>query len=312
MRVGDLDAVNRFTFVPARCPICEIDDARPRHVITKYAQGELTFVTCNRCGTVYQNPCPDAASMQNFYLSQNFFSASRGSGKLVGYLDYDAEEQTRQRNAAYRLKEVESFFPAGTRLKILKVACGYGTFVKGALDAGHDATGLDASKAMVDGARERYGIELIHSPFLDHDFGAERFDAVLLYGAITNFHDVTRVGRRINDILKPGGLYLSNFVEPDSLLERIQGPKFWLYRPPVIGLWSADAFIAEHKKFGMELSARYSDVQWASLGKLAGHVQIEWVGRGLRALRLYERHIRVPPFGSVKVVLRRPHTSGRR
>jgi len=311
MTLAELKEVNRFTFVPATCPICEADDARPRHVITKYAQGELTFVTCNRCGTVYQNPCPDAASMQQFYLSQNFFSASRGSGRLVGYLDYDAEEQTRQRNAAYRLKELEGFFPPGQKLKILKVACGYGTFVKAALDAGHDATGLDASKAMVDGARERYGIELIHSPFLDHDFGAERFDAVLLYGAITNFHHVARVGQRINEILKPGGLYLSNFVEPDTLLERIQGAKFWLYRPPVIGLWSARAFIEQHRTFGMDVAACRSDVQWASLGKLAGHIQIDWLTRALRTLHLHDRHVRVPPFGSVKVVLRRASGEGR-
>jgi SAM-dependent methyltransferase len=274
MSVADLQGVNRFTFVQTTCPLCEADDATPRHSIKKFAQGDLTFVTCNQCGAVYQNPCPDAASMRNFYMSQNFFSASAGSRRQVGYLDYDAEEDARRRTAAYRLAEVEAFFPPGTRLKILKVACGYGTFVKLALDVG-DARGIDASKAMVDGGRERHGIELIHSPFLDYDFAGEQFDAVLLYGAITNFHSVTRAGSRIRDILKPGGLYFSNFVEPDSLLERIQGASFWLYRPPVIGLWSARAFIEQHQKLGMELAARRSDVQWASLGKLVGHLQID-------------------------------------
>lgn len=305
MTVADLLEVTRFTLVQTTCPLCEADDATPRHFIRKFAQGDLTFVTCKSCGAVYQNPCPDAASMRDFYMSQNFFSASGGSRRLVGYLDYDAEEETRRRTAADRLREVEKFFPPGMKLRILKVACGYGTLVKLALDAGHDAKGIDASKAMVEGGRERYGIELIHSPFLDYDFAGEQFDAVLLYGAITNFHSVSKVGSRIRDILKPGGLYFSNFVEPDSLLERIQCASFWLYRPPVIGFWSARAFIEQHQKLGMDLAARRPDAQWASLGKLVGHLQIDWLQTLLRGARLHGLHVRVPVSGSVKVVLRR-------
>ena len=301
--VAALPHTNRFTFVDAECPICGGRDAAPRHCIRRFEQGDLTFVTCRQCGTVYQDPCPDEQSMRDFYMSQNFFQADKGS-RLVGYIDYDAEEETRRRNAAFRLKEIERHFPAGRRLQILKVACGYGTFVKQARDAGHDATGLDASEAMVAGARARYGIELIHSPLLDHDFGDTRFDVVILYGALGNLRDVPAVGSRIHQLLKPGGLYFSNFTEPDSIIERIQGAGFWLYRPPVLGLWPARAFVALHERLGMRLVATMPDVQWASLGKLAGHVQAGWLSGLLRRAGVANTHIKLRVPGSVKIVLR--------
>jgi hypothetical protein len=96
----------------------------------------------------------------------------------------------------------------------------------------------------------------------------------------------------------------NNVVAGHSLFG-LQGASFWLYRPPVIGLWSARAFIEQHQKLGMELAARRSDVQWASLGKLVGHVQIAWLQTLLRVLRLHDLHVRVPVLGSVKVILRR-------
>ena len=179
--------VNKFRFIPTTCMLCGSDNHRDHYVIDKYEQGKLYFVRCNHCGTRYQNPMPDQPSMAEFYHSQSFFSAKASSGPLTGYQDYDAQENIRHINARKRLAEIEGLFPAKKKLRILKVACGYGTLVKLARNCGHDAEGIDFSDVMVKGAKQRYDIDLIHADFLEYDFGDRTYDAVLLYGAINNF-----------------------------------------------------------------------------------------------------------------------------
>ena len=201
MGIDEIQSLNRFTFEKSTCPICDGEDAKLRHEIKKYDQGDLTFVTCRQCGTVYQNPRPNQESLHGFYTSENCFSSSGEDKKFVGWMDYDAEEPTRQKNAAYRMRETEALFPVGQKLKILKIACGYGTFIKLARDAGHDATGIDFSEVMVAAAKKRYDVPLIHANFMEHDFGNERFDVVLFYGAINNFPKPVEVGRKVLEIL---------------------------------------------------------------------------------------------------------------
>ena len=303
--ISDAAALNRFTFVECACPICGSQAHHTHYVIAKFEQGNLQFVTCDECQTIYQSPRPDINSMLAFYSTQNFFQADNSAQKFVGYYNYDAEEQTRVKNAHYRIHEVEDLFPSKKRLSILKIACGYGTCVKLARDKGHDAHGIDFSEIMVRGAKERYGIDLIHNDFLKHDFGDKKFDVVLLYGAINNFVDVMAVGRKVNEILLPDGCYLSNFVEPRSIIERIQGSKFWLYRPPIIGIWTGAAFIKAHAGFGMELVGQRIDIQWASLGKLIGYLQISPLMWLARVTKLEKIFVKLPIPGYAKVILRK-------
>ena len=307
MGIDGLQGLNRFAFEPSTCPICDSQDAQPRHKIKKYDQGELTFMTCRQCGTVYQNPRPDQESLHGFYTSENCFTSSGDEKKFVGWLDYDAEEPTRQKNAAYRLAETEALFPAGQKLKILKIACGYGTFIKQARDAGHDATGIDFSEVMVAAAKERYDVALIHANFLEHEFGDERYDVVLFYGAINNFQKPVDVGRKVLQVLKPGGYYLTNFVEPDSIIERVQGAGFWLYRPPVVGLWKAQPFVDTHRELGFEQSQVRRDIQWAALKKLIGYLQVQPLIRLTRALGMEDIFLKLPTPGYKKIILRKPY-----
>ncbi|MEE2698256.1 MAG: class I SAM-dependent methyltransferase [Pseudomonadota bacterium] len=297
---------NKFSFEKAFCTICGSDNAKLRHKVKKFDQGDLTFVTCLKCKTVYQDPRPDWDSMQAFYTTENFFKATTEDVKFVGYIDYDAEEITRLKNAEYRLREVESLYEPGYKLKILKIACGYGAFIKKAIDSGHDAKGIDFSEVMVKGAFERYGINLIHSDILDHDFGDEKFDVIILYGAINNFLEPVKVGSKIFSLLKPGGHYLTNYVEPDSIIEFVQKDKFWLYRPPIIGLWTTKSFVSAHSEFGFKLVRSFKDIQWATIGKLIDYLQIKPLMKFIRLIRIDSILIKLPTPGYTKAIFRRP------
>lgn len=298
--------INKFTFMPTDCALCGASDSRERYQITKYAQGALRFVTCCACGTIYQDPMPTQESMREFYHSENFFRSRRTEDQLTGYRDYDAEETIRMRNAERRLNRLESMFPNGKRLRILKIACGYGALVKLARDKGHRAEGIEFSEVMVTGARERYGIDLISADFLKHDFRAATYDAVLLYGAINNFLRPMDVVRKVYSILKPGGIYSVNHVWPGSVPELLLGRRYWIYRPPIIGLYPRREFEARQIKLGFEVAKSEYDVQYVTCDKLFGYLQINPVLKLIETLRLSELAFTIPIPGYTMVYFRKP------
>ena len=298
--------VNKFRFIPTTCMLCGSDNHRDHYVIDKYEQGKLYFVRCNHCGTRYQNPMPDQPSMAEFYHSQSFFSAKASSGPLTGYQDYDAQENIRHINARKRLAEIEGLFPAKKKLRILKVACGYGTLVKLARNCGHEAEGIDFSDVMVKGAKQRYDIDLIHADFLEYDFGDRTYDAVLLYGAINNFLRPLDVAQKALTLLNPGGFYVVNHVWPDSLPEMLLGRRYWIYRPPIIGLYPERAFNQYHEQIGFELHKTKYDVQHLTLERLFGYLQARPLIRFIKRSGLSRLGMTIPIPGYARVFLKNP------
>ena len=296
----------RFTFTPTTCMLCGGSDARPRYTITKFKQGDLRYVTCKHCGTAYQSPMPDQESMQAFYHSQEFFNAKANSELLTGYRDYDAEEVTRQANARTRLAGIESLCPSGQKLRILKVACGYGALVKLARDRGHEADGIDFSSVMVQGAKERYNIDLIEDDFLTHDFGERKFDVVVLYGAINNFLRPLDVASKALSILEAGGFYIVNHVWLNSFPERLMGHRYWIYRPPIIGLYPRRAFEEHHLSIGYELHRSKYDIQYLTLDKFFGYLQFRPLLRLVERLRMAQMGFTIPIPGYARVFFKKP------
>lgn len=304
--VATSNEIKRFNFLPTRCMLCESSAARHWYVITKYKQGDLHFVKCNGCETIYQNPMPDQESMQQFYNSQNFFNCTATADELTGYRDYDGEEYTRNKNAEKRLNELEQLYSAQRKLRILKVACGYGALVKLAKDRGHEAQGIDFSDAMLDGARKRYGLELIHADFLQYDFGAQRFDMVVLYGAINNFLRPLDVARKALSILEPGGFYVVNHVWPGSFPEMLLRSRYWIYRPPIIGLYPKRAFQTYHVKLGFEHHRSQYDVQYLTGDKLFGYLQIRPFLNVINKLGFSQLGCTIPIPGYAREFFRKP------
>lgn len=259
-----------FVFEPASCPLCDAEQHTERYVIDRFKQGTLRYVNCAGCGTAYQNPRPDQESMRRFYHSTSFYSSRESGGALVGYRDYDADEVIRIRNAQRRLREIEGLFEPGKRIRLLKVACGYGTLVKLMRDKGHPAEGLDFSEVMAARAKERYGIGLINDDFLTHDFGAKRYDVIGLFGAINNFLNPVDVARRVHELLEPGGFYIVNHMWLSSLPEKFQGRNYWIYRPPIVAVYPRQAFREYHCRLGFEVHRARYDVQFATLSKALG------------------------------------------
>lgn len=152
---------------------------------------------------------------------------------------------------------------------VLDVGCGEGLAVRALTASGRSAVGIDPHAPSIEAARAqdprgRY----LCADALVHDFGDERFDAVI---SITALHhmDVRAALTRMSEVLKPGGmLEIVSIARADSRraelwrgvvgawvlrtgLGRLGKPKEWLHPSPIV--WPAPHTLNEVRAIAAEV-----------------------------------------------------------
>jgi 2-polyprenyl-3-methyl-5-hydroxy-6-metoxy-1,4-benzoquinol methylase len=119
---------------------------------------------------------------------------------------------------------------SGERLRVLEVGSGPGWLSLELARAGHDVTGIDLAGDAVAVAREfadsdPWKAERGPLRYLVDDFLATRalaavsFDAVVFVGALHHFPNQGAVGRRVVDLLRPGGIVVAHEPTRDRVTE---------------------------------------------------------------------------------------------
>ena len=259
-----------FNYREEKCSHCGVDDSDELYVIDDFDEGRLRFVTCRRCGMIYQNPCPTAESLAEFFSSEGFVSAKDAGAdyeKLTGYWDYLADEPFLLKLAEYRLKRIQKI-TGDKKLRFLKIACGPGTFLHVAKQHGHEALGVDTSTIFCKVARDRYGVEIINTSCETVDLGERRFDVAMIMGALGNLNDDVACIQKLYDHLDEGGLLVMNYPAADSWLIRFQGKNNFNYRPPTLRMFAAKTLEKVVEKIGFEVVEHTYDVQYSNLTKV--------------------------------------------
>tara|TARA_Y100001960_G_scaffold273141_1_gene301206 strand:+ start:1167 stop:1820 length:654 start_codon:yes stop_codon:yes gene_type:complete len=95
---------------------------------------------------------------------------------------------------------------------ILDIGCGPGRDLHYFRSLGHDAIGLDGSRAFVDMAREFSGCVVLHQDFLAMELPVKKFDGIFANAAL--FHvpsaELPRVLQELNESLKDQGVLFSS------------------------------------------------------------------------------------------------------
>ena len=164
----------------------------------------------------------------------------------IGTRDHDVSQ-----NHAALLDAIESAPP----YSILDLGCGPGRDLHYFKSLGHEATGLEGSKELVEMARRHSGCEVLHQDFIALELPESRFDGVFANASL--FHvpsqELPRVIREVYATLKPDGvLFCSNprgnnqegfsgdryscFFDLDTWRDYVAAPGFievkHYYRPP--------------------------------------------------------------------------------
>jgi SAM-dependent methyltransferase len=242
--------------VPA-CPACGSADRRPffgdlRDRAFRTAPGSWTLVRCNGCGSAYLDPRPTPETIELAYRS--YYTHGSGAPPPVGRLrrglandylrarwGYDEEPLVPGGRLIPKLapsrgalvdREIRHL-PAKPGGRLLDVGCGDGAFLAQMAELGWRAQGIDPDPAAVARAREA-GLDVTQGTLtdLDTDEHPGAYDAITLSHVVEHLHDPAGDVRRIERLLRPGGLLWIGTPNLEALSLRRFGPDWRGLEPP--------------------------------------------------------------------------------
>lgn len=144
---------------------------------------------------------------QNIYDNEVFFE---------GYKNLRKNESSA--NVLFEIPALFSLLPNLNGLTILDLGCGFGEHCKGFIEKGAaKVVGIDISEKMLEVAKAENSdpkITYLNMPMEDLDKIDEKFDLVVSSLAIHYVEDFAGLIRNINNLLKPGGLFVYSQENP--------------------------------------------------------------------------------------------------
>lgn len=206
------------------CPVCQAERSDPH-----WNKADLRIVRCVHCGMLFANPVERQYVTGDFYeeLARPFYLSP---DKLAG--DYADSRFARERRLLRR------HCPRG---RVLDVGCSTGGFLH-SLRSHHpgdyEILGADVAGPALDHA-ERNGVPVLRQPFLEIDFGSQRFAAITFWAVLEHLAEPRRFLAKAVQILEPGGHCFVLVPNLDSLAIRILGPRYRYVMPEHLNYFSA-------------------------------------------------------------------------
>jgi SAM-dependent methyltransferase len=165
------------------CPLCGSPEDLP--LLQDLSR---RMVRCQQCGLIYRNPRPTTRELAR---------AFSGDGSDPG-----AEERV----GARRSRQFDRFLEvAGRPRKLLDVGCGYGFFLKLAVEAGWEAIGVDPDPRAVAYAKDRLRVNAHWGDLRGARFPDGSFELVTLWNVLECVPDPLDLLNRVHRVLKDGG-----------------------------------------------------------------------------------------------------------
>jgi ubiquinone/menaquinone biosynthesis C-methylase UbiE len=241
----------------------------------------FTIVRCRRCGLGYTNPRLSSAEIMRAYEAVQ---------DPLYVEEYDGRALTFKRHLR-RVEELKS--PPG---RLLDVGAYSGVFVEAARARGWDAWGLEPCRWAVDLARSR-GLNMIEGSLETISIEEQSFDVVTMWDVIEHVTDPLDQLRKVQRLLKPGGLAVVHTMDLDSSFSRLMGSRWpWLmemhiyyFTPRTLGKMAevAGLKVVRARAEGRYLRLGYIATRIGGLSRVAGNL----AAGGLRMLGLRETAI---------------------
>jgi SAM-dependent methyltransferase len=204
------------------CPLCghgrapvTLEAADPDPTL-----GGLRFavVRCERCGLLFTNPRPDAATIANFY-SPAF--APHRRARLLGGLARHWRPLARLLGRPCPERRRLPWHGAG---RLLDFGCGGGAFLLRMQDQGWKATGIDRSEGVVRELRDKVGVKALVGTLPHPDLTPESFDVVTMWSSLAHVHRPLETLREAYQLLVPGGRFYVEVPNVEGWGARVFGP----------------------------------------------------------------------------------------
>jgi len=218
------ETLNHYT----ACPSCGSANLQSVFNVTDFTVSRKQFgiLECMECTLRFTQDTPDAASIGDYYRSEDYISHTDTSKGLINRLYHMVRRQT--------LSDKRRLIMGATRLQegsLLDIGAGTGAFA--AYMQGHkwETTGLEPDEAARERAHALYGISLQPVDNL-YSLPPESFDAITLWHVLEHVHDLHPYLEQLKKLLKKGGrlfIAVPNYTSYDA---RKYGPYWAAYDVP--------------------------------------------------------------------------------
>ena len=215
-----------------KCPLCGADDYQVRYPATipgwaSFSSLEMNpehyrctshdlsqhgdIAQCRKCGMIYNNPQPDPDTLLRIY-------------KEVEDPLYLEETEARERTFKHSLDQLHRFIqPPG---KLLDIGCYTGVFMKTAAARGWQVEGVELSSWAANIARKSGVGTIYEAPVQQLSLPGESFDVITLWDVIEHLTHPQDMLKKVNDLLKPGGIAAFSTHMTDSPAVRLMGKRY--------------------------------------------------------------------------------------
>lgn len=192
------------------CPVCGSSRARKLGARGGRAHhegkgAETNIVRCKDCGSTYTHPTliPKTNPYEKESVDEYFQLHDETEKILIG-------EQC--------MAEAEEIL--GRTGRVLELGCGRGEFLRGAINRGWTAFGVDMTADFTKAA-QTHGVAIESSSIEDCQALKQSYDVVVMVAILEHLYEPVKTLKRVSSALRPGGLLLVHVPNEISLTMRI-------------------------------------------------------------------------------------------
>lgn len=197
------------------CPLCD------SHQVSEFMlapdrfhmRTELyTLMRCATCSCVWVANPPSPEEMANHY-DEDYHRAIAAAGEGSAALRWKG-----QREAIAKHKSAGS---------ILDIGCSSGGFLSTMKGPSWKLYGIEMESSTAERARKNTGAEVFTGDAMDAPFAPESFDVITTLDVLEHVYQPRQFARKINEWLKPGGIYYTMLPNIDSWEARMLGSHWY-------------------------------------------------------------------------------------
>jgi 2-polyprenyl-3-methyl-5-hydroxy-6-metoxy-1,4-benzoquinol methylase len=237
-------------------------------VYTLADKGGARIVRCNHCGLTQLDPLPSAEELESLYTDGYF----EGVGTEVGYEEYAKQEREYLATFADDVRRISEFVSSGT---VLDVGCGFGYFVRRALESGFDAYGVDLSaEGIREASKHAPGRVFCGTPANVEQLSGRRFNVIFASHLIEHIPEPAPFVADLVSRLEVGGILVLVTPNIESLLARLSGPRWVSFKiPEHVAYYTPSTLTSLVTGAGLRVQAIDSAYQYYALPFLMSRVR---------------------------------------